>query len=566
MDRKRRKLSGSQYKKRRVEKEESKKKLRGAMQDFLVRQSSTDEPSTSTTTHMDSLPTTVDRSPSEPFQSLPKESQEITLPAPEVHQDQGCSDSEVQDVVNEIPADPALWNASHMSAKVRQILVERGPQQIKEFEFPINKGRRRFSPSHYSKVLSNGEIVERSWLIYSVSNDVVFCFCCILFGNSSASEWPKTGYSDWGNLVRALTMHENSVCHRNAFRAWKELDIRLKQKKTIDAEYQRIIDLEIQHWRGVLKRILSIIKLLSSQCLAFRGKTEHLFLPNNGNFLKLVELLAEFDPVMEEHVRRIQRESDKWSVTYLSNNIQDELINLMGNKVLNKIIELIKQAKYFSIIADCTPDVSHVEQLSLTIRIVNFDSIQKSYEIEEFFIGFFEADDSTGEGLTELIITHLTNLGLDLKCLRGQGYDNGANMKGVRKGVQNRILEKYPRAFYVPCACHSLNLVVNDAASSSTETTFFFSIVQEIYTFFSGSTKRWEVLKKHVSQLTLKQLSATRWSSRIDALQSLRYQLHEIYDALVDIIEDEYRDAETKVKARGLANKLQVYLRFDSVA
>ena len=98
--------------------------------------------------------------------------------------------------------------------------------------------------------------------------------------------------------------------------------------------------------------------------------------------------------------------------------------------------------------------------------------------------------------MTELILTHLEKLGIDLKWLRGQGYDNGANMKGVRKGVQNRILEKYPRAFYVPCACHSLNLVVNDAATTSTDTTAFFSIVQELYTFFSGSTKRWEVLKK----------------------------------------------------------------------
>ena len=328
------------------------------------------------------------------------------------------------------------------------------------------------------KVLSNGEVVERSWLIYSVTNDAVFCFCCKLFDNSSAiSDWPKTGYSDWGNLIRALTMHEKSVNHRNAFRAWKELDIRLKQKK-------RIMDMEIQHWRGVLQRIMSIIRLLASQCLAFRGTTEHLFQPNNGNFLKLVELLSEFDPVMEEHIRRVQNESDKWSVTYISNNIQDELINMMGNETLSKIVEITKLAKYFSIIADCTPDVSHIEQLSLTIRVVIFNSIQNKYEIEEFFIGFFEASDSTGEGLTELILTHLEKLGFELKWLRGQGYDNGANMKGVRKGVQNRILEKYPRAFYVPCACHSLNLVVNDAASSSTETINFFSIVQELYTFF----------------------------------------------------------------------------------
>lgn len=113
-----------------------------------------------------------------------------------------------------------------MSSETRQILVEKGPHQIKEFEFPINKGRHRFSHSHYLKVLSNGEVIERSWLIYSVTNDAVFCFCSILFDNSSAiSDWPKKGYSDWKNIIRTLSMHKKSVNHRNAFRAWKELDI-----------------------------------------------------------------------------------------------------------------------------------------------------------------------------------------------------------------------------------------------------------------------------------------------------------------------------------------------------
>ncbi|KAK4876837.1 hypothetical protein RN001_009343 [Aquatica leii] len=185
------------------------------------------------------------------------------------------------------------------------------------------------------------------------------------------------------------------------------LNNRLKQKKTIDFEYQRILNMKIQRCRGVIKRIISIIRLLASQCLAFRGTTEHLFEQNNGNFLKLVELLSEFDPVTEEHIRRVQRESNKWSVTYLSNTIQDELINLMGNLILTKIVEI---AKYFSIIADCTPDVSHVEQLSIVIKIVDFKHSQNIFEIEEFFIGLFEASDATGKGLTEHILTHLKKL------------------------------------------------------------------------------------------------------------------------------------------------------------
>jgi hypothetical protein len=69
--------------------------------------------------------------------------------------------------------------------------------------------------------------------------------------------------------------------------------------------------------------------------------------------------------------------------------------------------------------------------------------------------------------------------------MRGQGYDNGANMKGKHNGLQKRILNINSRAFFVPCAAHSLNLVVNDGAKSSLEITNFFAIIQEIYVFFS---------------------------------------------------------------------------------
>ena len=54
-------------------------------------------------------------------------------------------------------------------------------------------------------------------------------------------------------------------------------------------------------------------------------------------------------------------------------------------------------------------------------------------------------------------------------------------------------------------------------------------------------------------------MSATRWLSRIDALKPLRYQLCEIYDALVELIEDSNRDADTKMKARGLAKNSKNY-------
>ena len=65
-----------------------------------------------------------------------------------------------------------------------------------------------------------------------------------------------------------------------------------------------------------------------------------------------------------------------------------------------------------------------------------------------------------------MLMDTLDSLDLDVADVRGQGYDNGSNMKGKNQGVQNRLLEVNPKALYMPCACHSLNLTLCDMAKS----------------------------------------------------------------------------------------------------
>lgn len=173
----------------------------------------------------------------------------------------------------------------------------------------------------------------------------------------------------------------------------------------------------------------------------------------------------------------------------------------MGKQVKLEILNRIQKAKYYSIPFDCTPDVSHQDQLTEIIRYVRIDNGQVS--IEESFIDFIVSHDKIGAGLASEILNKLEEDGLSIKDCRGQGFDNGANMAGAYNGVQAHIISKNDLAMFVPCAAHSLNLVGVHAAQTSPTIITFFGVVQKIFTYFSGSTSRWEQIKK-ILKITLK--------------------------------------------------------------
>jgi hypothetical protein len=93
-------------------------------------------------------------------------------------------------------------------------------------------------------------------------------------------------------------------------------------------------------------------------------------------------------------------------------------------------------------------------------------------------------DDTSGFGLFIELLDHSELLELNVEDVRGQGYDNGSNMKGKHQGVQKPLLEINPRALYMPCACHSLNLTLCDMAQSCTKAISFFG-VNNRYMYYS---------------------------------------------------------------------------------
>lgn len=138
-------------------------------------------------------------------------------------------------------------------------------------------------------------------------------------------------------------------------------------------------------------------------------------------------------------------------------------------------------------------------------------------------------------------------------------------MTGKTKGVQARILNQNPRAFFVPCGCHSPSLVVGDAATSSVESMSLFGILQRIYVPFSASVRHWKILTDHVN-VTVKPVCETHWECRIDGVKAVRYQTAEVYDALIALAESEQADAGVHHEAFSLACHLTEFKFLVSIA
>ena len=402
--------------------------------------------------------------------------------------------------------DPRYWDS--LDPKQIDILAQKGPRRdLSIKKGPKDRYSRRFFALFYTRFLSNGEHCDRYWLVYSKELDRVFCFGCKLFTKGHRKgQLANEGCNDWIHLSTRLKEHETSADHVLNMTTWYELRSRLQKHQTIDKAAQRQLEKEKDHWRKVLFRIVCIVKFLAKHNLAFRGSNGKLYEASNGNFLGLVEMLAEFDPVIQEHVHRITNEETH--AHYLDYKIQNELIQLLASSIRSEIVKKIKSSKYFSIILDCTPDASHQEQMSLIIRYV--DSSSSHVCIEESFLGFLDVNDTTGQGLFDVLENELKLLDLDIDDVRGQGYDNGSNMKGKHQGVQKKLLDVNPRAFYSACGYHSLNLTLCDMAKTCGRAKDFFGIIQRIYTTFANSTKKWQILKDNITGFTLKSVSATR--------------------------------------------------------
>lgn len=177
----------------------------------------------------------------------------------------------------------------------------------------------------------------------------------------------------------------------------------------------------------------------------------------------------------------LNRDKSKW----LSHDIVNEIIKLMADKILRKHLTVVKNVQYYALMIDETSDISRLEQVSVCLRIVHAD-----LSVEEIFTGFYSTDNTKSETLFNLVKDILLRYNLNFCDMRGQCYDGAANVSGRILGLQTRIQEVEPRALYVHCTAHSLNLAVQDAMEQVLCVKNFLGIAKDLITFVRDSPKR----------------------------------------------------------------------------
>ena len=202
--------------------------------------------------------------------------------------------------------------------------------------------------------------------------------------------------------------------------------------------------------------------------------------PQNGDFLGLPELLAQFDDFLANHIRRFGN-SGRGVPSYLSSTTCNQFVKLMAKEVTTKNANEVKKTKCCSITVDSTLDVTHVDQLTFIIRYVQNDGT-----IVERFMKFIDSNGQhDAESITNHILRTLTEYDINLDNCRGQSNDIASNSSGKYAGVQARLKALNPLIHYVPCSAHSLNLIGSWAAESCINSLLFHFLTFRIFINFS---------------------------------------------------------------------------------
>ena len=130
-------------------------------------------------------------------------------------------------------------------------------------------------------------------------------------------------------------------------------------------------------------------------------------------------------------------------------------------------------------------------------------------------------------------------------------------MAGTISGLQVRVKAEEPRAVFIHCTAHRLNLVVRDALDGVREVRDVVQEVSRLATFFRESPKRLEIFQNAGDQVTLRPLCPTRWTCSEGYLLSLLSGYAQTLASLEEIAGDPSNQPDVASAASGFARTME---------
>ena len=227
---------------------------------------------------------------------------------------------------------------------------------------------------------------------------------------------------------------------------------------------------------------------------------------------------------------------------YTSPVIQNEIVKVMGVKLLRDLSSELQHSPFLTIMVDKTTDVSNREQATVVVRSVD------GFEVHEEFLGLYCVPSIDSNTIVGMIKDVLIRMNLSINKIRGQCYDGASTMKGHRSGVSTQISQIEPRAVYTHCYGHSLNLAASDALKQSKLMKDALETVHEVTKLIKFSPRRegiFRKLREGSSNPRIRVLCPTRWTVRADSIASV-IQNH-------DVLQIHGKRHQTKSRIRGVS-------------
>ena len=189
-----------------------------------------------------------------------------------------------------------------------------------------------------------------------LSLDAVFCAPCFLFG-SQDSTLVNIPLNDCKNALLIIKRHVATAEHQqNLGRADDFLSVAHGEVPDICSAISKTYKQRVERNRHILSVIIEVTILCGQQNIPIQGHV-----PERGNFMAFL-WKAKDDRIFQSHLA-----SCPGNAQYLSPQIQNEFINIIGRQIKKKILDDCKQSPFFALMADETTDITVVEQVALCI-------------------------------------------------------------------------------------------------------------------------------------------------------------------------------------------------------